>query len=225
MRRNSYLIPRRTMLTGAGMSVALPLLDIMSPAISHAKPTAQPSPRLCVLYKGCGVNPHAWDIVGGTETDFDGKYTIKASEGDVLSFSFLGMKTKEVTVGESNTLNVNLEDDSDQLDEIVVTALGVKKTRKSLTYAAKDIKRHVKSCKMKPRISFFHTIFLFFFWAPTRTEPKPGPGHPNFSSHPWTPTWCQLWRTELSIWRTELSIPEIRNRSGEQNSASQKVIR
>ena len=71
MRRNSYLIPRRSMLRGAGMSVALPLLDIMSPAISYAKPTETPPPRLCVLYKGCGVNPHAWDIVGGTETDFE----------------------------------------------------------------------------------------------------------------------------------------------------------
>ena len=71
MRRNSYLIPRRSMLRGAGMSVALPLLDIMSPAISYARPTETPPPRLCVLYKGCGVNPHAWDIVGGTETDFE----------------------------------------------------------------------------------------------------------------------------------------------------------
>ena len=71
MRRNSYLIARRTMLRGAGMSVALPLLDIMSPAVSYAKPTETPPPRLCVLYKGCGVNPHAWDIVGGTETDFE----------------------------------------------------------------------------------------------------------------------------------------------------------
>jgi len=76
----------------------------------------------------------------GTETDFDGKYTIKASEGDVLSFSFLGMKTKEATVGESNTLDLVLEDDSDQLDEIVVTALGIKKSRKTLTYSAQDVK-------------------------------------------------------------------------------------
>jgi TonB-dependent SusC/RagA subfamily outer membrane receptor len=75
----------------------------------------------------------------GTETDFDGKYTINASVGEILTFSFLGMKTKEVTVGASNTLNVVLEEDADQLDEIVVTALGVKKTRKSLTYAAQDI--------------------------------------------------------------------------------------
>lgn len=52
------------------MSMALPLLDIMSPAISYAMPKATPV-RLCVLYKGCGVNPHAWDIVGGTETKFE----------------------------------------------------------------------------------------------------------------------------------------------------------
>lgn len=71
MRRNSYLIPRRTFLRGAGVSVALPLLDIMSPAISYSKPTAAAPVRLCVLYKGCGVNPHAWDIVGGTESDFE----------------------------------------------------------------------------------------------------------------------------------------------------------
>ena len=50
------------------MSLALPFLEIMAPAISHAKAKAsKPSPvRLCVLYKGCGVNPHSWDIVGGT---------------------------------------------------------------------------------------------------------------------------------------------------------------
>lgn len=71
MRRNSYLISRRALLRGAGVSVALPLLDIMSPAISYAKPAETPPMRLCVLYKGCGVNPHAWDIAGGTETDFE----------------------------------------------------------------------------------------------------------------------------------------------------------
>ena len=71
MKRNSYLIPRRTLLRGVGVSLALPLLDIMTPAISSAA-TIQNAPlRLCVLYKGCGVNPHSWDIVGGTETDFE----------------------------------------------------------------------------------------------------------------------------------------------------------
>ena len=71
MGRNSYLIPRRQLLKGAGFSMALPLLDIMSPALTRAKPTSQSPVRLCVLYKGCGVNPHSWDIVGGTETSFE----------------------------------------------------------------------------------------------------------------------------------------------------------
>mgnify|MGYP002624207926 FL=1 len=71
MSSRSYQIPRRTFLRGAGVSLALPLLDIMSPAISYARPAESPPVRLCVLYKGCGVNPHAWDIVGGTETDFE----------------------------------------------------------------------------------------------------------------------------------------------------------
>ena len=73
MNRNVYQIPRRTFLRGASVSLALPFLEIMAPAISHAKAKAsKPSPvRLCVLYKGCGVNPHSWDIVGGTETQFE----------------------------------------------------------------------------------------------------------------------------------------------------------
>lgn len=73
MNRNAYQIPRRTFLKGAGVSLALPFLEIMKPAVSHAKTeSVKADPvRLCVLYKGCGVNPHSWDIVGGTETEFE----------------------------------------------------------------------------------------------------------------------------------------------------------
>ena len=55
MNRNTYQIPRRTFLKGAGVSLALPFLDIMSPAVSYAKAKAKvaaPPVRLCVLYKG-----------------------------------------------------------------------------------------------------------------------------------------------------------------------------
>ena len=86
-----------------------------------------------------GVNVVIKGTTTGTETDFDGKYTIKASVGEILSFSFIGMKTKEVTVGDSNTLNVVLEDDSDQLDEIVVTAFGVQKEAKKLGYIVQEV--------------------------------------------------------------------------------------
>ena len=71
MSKSSYLIPRRTFLRGVGASLALPALDIMSPAITHARTTKPKRPvRMAVLFKGAGVNPTSWDITGATETDF-----------------------------------------------------------------------------------------------------------------------------------------------------------
>lgn len=69
----SYLISRRSFLRGSCATLALPLLEIMSPALSYGaarKPSAR-TLRACVLYKGCGVNPSAWDITGATETTFE----------------------------------------------------------------------------------------------------------------------------------------------------------
>ncbi len=87
-----------------------------------------------------GVNVLVSGTTNGTQTDFDGNYTITAQTGQELSFSYIGMTTREVTVGTSNQINVTLEEDAQQLKEVVVTALGIKKARKSLTYAAQDVK-------------------------------------------------------------------------------------
>ncbi len=82
-------------------------------------------------------------IVGGTTkgttTDFDGNYSIEASSGDVLQFSYIGMLSKEITVGSSNSINVTLQEDSEQLDEVIVTAFGISQEKKSLGYAAQNI--------------------------------------------------------------------------------------
>jgi len=68
----SYLISRRTMLRGTGVAMALPMLEIMSPAISGAATgTGKNNLRMAVLYKGCGVNPNSWDIAGGGESKFE----------------------------------------------------------------------------------------------------------------------------------------------------------
>ncbi|AMC11639.1 hypothetical protein Lupro_10335 [Lutibacter profundi] len=87
-----------------------------------------------------GVNVVIKGTTKGTQTDFDGNYTIEASNGDVLEFSFLGMKTKSITVTDSNTLNVVLFDDAQSLDEVIITALGMKKEKKALTYSAQEVK-------------------------------------------------------------------------------------
>ena len=87
-----------------------------------------------------GANVVVQGTSNGVETDFDGKYYINASQGDILTFSFVGMITQNITVGSSNTIDVVFEEDAQTLDEVIVTALGIKKTRKSLTYAAQDVK-------------------------------------------------------------------------------------
>ena len=57
----------------------------------------------------------------GVTTDFDGKYTIKVKNGDILEFSFIGMKIKQVKVSGQKIINVVLEEDNVALQEVVVT--------------------------------------------------------------------------------------------------------
>jgi len=86
-----------------------------------------------------GVNVMVKGTSHGIQTDFDGKYSIKVSDKDVLVFSFIGMKPKEVAVGKSNTINVVLEGDNASLQEVVVTSTGVRKgKRKSRQASASD---------------------------------------------------------------------------------------
>ncbi|EDP72789.1 putative outer membrane protein probably involved in nutrient binding [Flavobacteriales bacterium ALC-1] len=95
-----------------------------------SKADGSPIPGASVLVKG---------TTNGTQTGFDGNYSLTASVGDVLSFSYVGMTTVEITIGDSTTINVQLAEDATALSEVVVTALGIKKSRKSLTYSAQDI--------------------------------------------------------------------------------------
>ena len=86
--------------------------------------------------------PGATVIVAGTSngvtTDFDGIYSISASEGDVLSVSYVGFVTQNVTIGASATVNVTLVSDN-ALEEVVVTALGITREAKSLGYAQQKV--------------------------------------------------------------------------------------
>ena len=86
--------------------------------------------------------PGATVLVTGTNngvtTDFDGNYSIMASEGDVLSVSYVGYAAQTVTVGTSTTINVTLSLDN-TLEEVVVTALGITREAKSLGYAQQKV--------------------------------------------------------------------------------------
>lgn len=77
----------------------------------------------------------------GTTTDFDGLYSIEVQKGQTLVFTYVGLETQSIVVGDASTINVKLvQGASNALNEVVVTSLGIKKTRKSLAYAAQELK-------------------------------------------------------------------------------------
>ena len=88
-----------------------------------------PLPGVSVLIKG---------TQSGTQTDFDGKYSIKATSSQVLIFSFIGMKGQEVKATKSS-ISVKMASDAQQLSEVVVTAFGVKREKKSLGYSTQSV--------------------------------------------------------------------------------------
>lgn len=82
----------------------------------------------------------------GTETDFDGNYTIQAEEGAILQFSYIGLKSEEITVGASNSINIILQEDTQALKEVVVVGYGTT-TKQAFTGSIKTIDAEVIESK------------------------------------------------------------------------------
>ncbi|MFS4447930.1 SusC/RagA family TonB-linked outer membrane protein [Maribacter sp. 2307UL18-2] len=74
-----------------------------------------------------GANIVVQGTTDGTQTDFDGNFTIDVSSNAVLVFSYLGYATQNVTVGNQTTINVQLAEDASQLDEVIVIGYGTAK--------------------------------------------------------------------------------------------------
>jgi len=89
-----------------------------------------PLPGVTVIVKGTNT---------GTQTDFDGNYSLKASTGAVLQFSFMGMNSVDKTIGTSNVINITMSESAEALEEVVVTALGITRDEKSLGYAVQKV--------------------------------------------------------------------------------------
>ena len=77
---------------------------------------------------------------GGVTSSVDGVFRIRAKKGDVLVFSGVGVAPKEVEVGETNSMVVTLDQLTKDLDEVVVTALGIKKEAKRIGYSIQEVK-------------------------------------------------------------------------------------
>jgi TonB-linked SusC/RagA family outer membrane protein len=88
-----------------------------------------------------GVNVVVKGTTNGAVTDSEGKYTLSVpTTGGVLVFTFIGLKSQEVEVGDRSTVDVALALDVTQLNEIVVTSLGVAQEKKALGYSVQEVK-------------------------------------------------------------------------------------
>jgi TonB-linked SusC/RagA family outer membrane protein len=76
----------------------------------------------------------------GTSTDASGNFSLGAKKGDVLIFSFIGYGKQEVKLGDNTTLAISLAKEDAQVNEVVVTALGIKKETKKLGYSIQEVK-------------------------------------------------------------------------------------
>jgi len=74
----------------------------------------------------------------GVTTDFDGNFSINVSEGQSLEFSFVGYETSAIVVGSGNVINVSLSL-GNQLDEVIVTSLGITREKRALGYAVSEV--------------------------------------------------------------------------------------
>ena len=132
-RTNSNLKIMKTKLNGF---LTLIMLFVLSTAFAQSTisgvvtdQSGLPIPGVNVLVKGTQT---------GVQTDFDGKFSIEATPGQVLVFSFIGMKTKEQAA--SANMKVAMSDNAVELEGVVVTALGIKREKKALGYSATNLK-------------------------------------------------------------------------------------
>jgi TonB-linked SusC/RagA family outer membrane protein len=119
------------------------LICVLSVHVIHAQITtisgtvidssnSMPIPEVTVVEKG---------TINGVITDFDGNYTIQISdENAILQFSSLGYLDYEITVSGNTVINVALEESSESLDEVVITAFGFEKKTKSVGYSITQVK-------------------------------------------------------------------------------------
>lgn len=117
-----------TLLLALMVQLALAQEQTVSGTVSDE--SGLPLPGASVVIKGTNT---------GVSTNFDGIYNIKASQGQTLVFSYIGYGAKEVVVGTSNKIDISLEPADNQLEEVIITAQGIKKEKKALGYAVATV--------------------------------------------------------------------------------------
>ena len=112
----------------SAISTKIITAEILKGHVSDSKNV--PLPGVSILVKGSNV---------GTTTNQEGDFSIKAKPGDILVLTYIGFRTKEVSISEIKDYRITLDDDAKGLSEVVVTALGIKKEKAKLGYAVQEV--------------------------------------------------------------------------------------
>ena len=138
----------------AGTFLAALFLSSGVPSVKAAGPDNSPhvaiSQQQKNVVKGKVLDPKGEPVIGasvlvkgsqkGAITNMNGEFTIEAPMGSTLEVSYIGFETRTIKVVSGKAITVNLKEDSRTVDEVVVTAMGIKKERKALGYAVTDLK-------------------------------------------------------------------------------------
>ncbi|MDR1814106.1 MAG: carboxypeptidase-like regulatory domain-containing protein, partial [Tannerella sp.] len=87
-----------------------------------------------------GANIAEKGTTNGTSTDANGKFTLNVESGGTLIISYIGYASQDIKIVDNKPLTITMTEDTQALDEVVVTALGIKRQAKALSYAAAEIK-------------------------------------------------------------------------------------
>ena len=135
----------------AGVNNAGAPTTMSKPTISAVATAAQRAQATTNTVKGVVKDTHGEPLIGvsvlvkgtgkGAVTNIDGEYTIQTDAANpTLVFSYVGYQTQEVAVGNRRVVDVTMQDDSKVLGEVVVTAMGIMRKEKSLTYSTQKVK-------------------------------------------------------------------------------------
>ncbi|WP_202552306.1 SusC/RagA family TonB-linked outer membrane protein [Ginsengibacter hankyongi] len=119
---NDYKIPY-------GISTSFTTANIVTGKVTDDR--GNPLAGVSITIKGSTI---------GTSTDKSGNYAIDAPENGTLIFSFIGFITQEIAVNNQTIINATLKEESRELNEVVVTALGIKKSKRGLVYSSAEVK-------------------------------------------------------------------------------------
>ncbi|MDR0507553.1 MAG: SusC/RagA family TonB-linked outer membrane protein [Dysgonamonadaceae bacterium] len=133
----------------AGRNLVYSIVSSKSIVISD-KPATEDGQNVLVKYSGTVRDTNDEPVIGanvvvkggrsGTITDLEGRFSIDAPVGAVLQITFIGYSTQEITLGDNRqTLHVVLAEDTRALNEVVVTALGVKREQRAVGYATQKL--------------------------------------------------------------------------------------